>query len=195
MIRMNTIRRFALAVAASAVVFASLPASAQDISDDHIKAARAAVAAIKATDPFDGILPEAAAALKQSLIQKNPDMQEVIIKTIDEKTLALAPRRADLEKEAALAYAKGFSDRRTQRDRCVLQFVSRQETSQRRPDCRARMSARRRRSGRRGVARDLAGEVGKSARRNRGGANAEACGCACEEGQPAAAEEQPAPAN
>jgi hypothetical protein len=110
MIRMNPIRRFALfAALGSAIAFASLPSFAQEISEDHLKAARAAVAAIKATDPFDAILPEAAAVLKQSLIQKNPDMQEAIIKVIDEKALLLAPRRADLEKEAALAYAKVFS--------------------------------------------------------------------------------------
>ena len=110
MIRLNPIRRFALLAAiGSAVAFASLPSFAQEISEDHLKAARAAVAAIKATDPFDAILPEAAAVLKQSLIQKNPDMQEAIIKIVDEKALLLAPRRADLEKEAALAYARVFS--------------------------------------------------------------------------------------
>ena len=37
-------------------------------------------------------------------------MQEVITQTVDEKTLALAARRADLEKESALAYAKAFSE-------------------------------------------------------------------------------------
>ena len=109
MTRMNSVRRFALAIAASAVVLAAVPASAQEISADHLKAARAAVAAIKATDPFDNILPEGAAALKQQLINKNPDMQEVISQVVDEKALALAPRRADLEKEAAMAYAKAFS--------------------------------------------------------------------------------------
>ncbi|PSJ49838.1 DUF2059 domain-containing protein [Kumtagia ephedrae] len=109
MIRLNPIRLFALAAASSVMILASLPASAQEVSEEHLKAARAAVAAIKATDPFDAILPEAAAVLKQTLIQKNPDMQEVIIKTIDDKTLALAPRRTDLEKEAALAYARVFS--------------------------------------------------------------------------------------
>ncbi|MDQ6434945.1 DUF2059 domain-containing protein [Mesorhizobium sp. LHD-90] len=109
MIRLNPVRRLAFAAFASAFVFAAAPASAQEISEEHLKAARAAVAAIKATDPFDAILPESASILKQSLIQKNPDMQEIIIKTVDDKAIALAPRRADLEKEAALAYAKVFS--------------------------------------------------------------------------------------
>ncbi|RWQ12718.1 MAG: hypothetical protein EOS19_33710, partial [Mesorhizobium sp.] len=74
--------------------------------EGHLKAARAAVAAIHATDPFDSILPQAAGALQQQLIQKNPDMQELIGRTVSEKALALASRRADLEKEAALTYAK-----------------------------------------------------------------------------------------
>ena len=76
----------------------------------HLKAARAAVAAIRATEDFDRILPQAAAALKQELIQKNPDLQAIIIKTVDEETFALVPRRGDLEKEAALAYARVFSE-------------------------------------------------------------------------------------
>jgi hypothetical protein len=109
MTRMNSVRRFAFAIATSVVVLATMPVSAQEISADHLKAARAAVAAIKATDPFDNILPEGAAALKEQLINKNPDMQEVISQVVDEKALALAPRRADLEKEAAMAYAKAFS--------------------------------------------------------------------------------------
>ena len=64
----------------------------------------------RATEDFDKILPQAAAALKQELIQKNPDLQELIIKTVDEETFALVPRRTDLEKEAALAYARVFSE-------------------------------------------------------------------------------------
>jgi uncharacterized protein len=107
--RMTSIRRLALAALASALVAVSLPASAQDVTPEQLNAARAAVAAIKATDPFDAILPEGAEALKQQLINKNPDMQEIISTTVDEKALALAPRRADLEKEAATAYARNFT--------------------------------------------------------------------------------------
>lgn len=106
----NRIRRLSVAMAASAIVAFSSGAFAQDISDAHLKAARAAVAAIHATDGFDNILPQAAAALQQQLIEKNPDMQEFITTTVTEKALALASRRADLEKEAATAYAKVFSE-------------------------------------------------------------------------------------
>lgn len=96
--------------AAAALLALALPAHAQDISDSHLKAARAAIDALNATDQFDVILPQAAAALKAELIQKNPDLQRVILATVDEKTLAMASRRADLEKEAATVYARTFSE-------------------------------------------------------------------------------------
>lgn len=98
-------------LAASAVLALSSPVFAQDVSESHLKAARAAVAAIHATDSFDNILPQAAGALEAQLIQKNPDMQELIGKTVSEKAIGLASRRADLEKEAAMAYAKVFSEK------------------------------------------------------------------------------------
>lgn len=93
----------------AALAFA-VPAAAQDISETHLKAARAAIAAIKATDQFDMILPQAAQALKQELIQKNPDLQQLISQTVDEHTLKMVGRRSDLEKEAALAYARVFTE-------------------------------------------------------------------------------------
>ena len=87
----------------------SAPSFAQEISEEHLKAARAAVDAINATDLYDNILPNAAVALKAELIQKNPDLESIITATVDGTTLKLAGRRADLEKEAALAYARVFS--------------------------------------------------------------------------------------
>ncbi|TPK70322.1 DUF2059 domain-containing protein [Mesorhizobium sp. B2-3-3] len=107
----NRVRGLCAVLAASAVLAFSSPAFSQDVTESHLKAARAAVAAIHATDSFDNILPQAAAALESQLIQKNPDMQELIGKTVNEKAMALASRRADLEKEAALAYAKVFSEK------------------------------------------------------------------------------------
>src|SRR5690606_25335399 len=53
---------------------------------------------------------QASQALKAELIQKNPDLVDLINATVEENALALAPRRADLEKEAALAYARVFSE-------------------------------------------------------------------------------------
>lgn len=109
MILVHRVRRFSAILAASAVLAAAVPAFAQDISAAHLKAAREAVAAIKATDYYDGILPQAAAALKGQMIDKNPDLQEIITSTVDDTALKLAGRRSDLEKEAALAYARVFS--------------------------------------------------------------------------------------
>lgn len=106
----NRVRRLSVALASAAVLAFALPAAAQEISESHLKAARAAVDSINVTDQFDAILPQAAAALKAELIQKNPDQQQLILQTVDEKTLALAGRRADLEKEAAMAYARAFSE-------------------------------------------------------------------------------------
>ena len=106
----NRVRRIAAVLAASAFVAVASQAFAQEIAESHLKAARATIAAVKATDNYDMILPAAAQTLKQELIQQNPDLTDLIITTVDEKALALVGRRADLEREAALAYAKIFSE-------------------------------------------------------------------------------------
>ncbi|MCV0398151.1 MAG: DUF2059 domain-containing protein [Rhizobiaceae bacterium] len=103
-------RAIRIAAFAGALALASFPAVAQDISDSHLKAARAAISSIKATSEFDTILPQAAAALKQELIRKDPNLENLISRTVNEKTIELASRRADLEREAALAYARVFSE-------------------------------------------------------------------------------------
>lgn len=85
-------------------------AQAQEVPESHLAAAKAAVTAVRATDQFDGILSQAADALKSQLIQKNPDLLDLISNTVDETVLSLAARRADLEKEAATLYAKAFTE-------------------------------------------------------------------------------------
>ncbi len=104
------LRGLSVAMTASAFVALASHSRAQDISDAHLAAARAAVDAINATDLYDNILPQAAFALKAQLIQQNPNLQALIGATVDEKTIALAARRADLEREAALAYARVFPE-------------------------------------------------------------------------------------
>lgn len=90
---------------------ATAPATAApEVSESHMKAARAAVAAINATGEFDAILPAAARALKDQLVQQSPDLYEVIDKTVNEKALELTARYGDLQKEAATAYARVFSE-------------------------------------------------------------------------------------
>ena len=83
---------------------------AQEISDDHRAAARTAITALRATDPFDAILPVSAESLKTRLISNNPDLEGEISAIVDEETLALVTRRAILENEAALIYAEVFSE-------------------------------------------------------------------------------------
>lgn len=103
-------RRTATVLLASAFVAVASHAVAQEISETHLKAARATIAAVGATNSYDLLLPAAAQMLKTELIQQNPDLVDLISTTIDEKALALASRRADLEREAALVYARTFSE-------------------------------------------------------------------------------------
>ena len=97
----------ATAIILSAVMVPTL--RAQDVTDEQIKAARAAIAAINATNGFDNILPSLAERLKTTLIQSSPNYEDLISKTVDAKALELAARRADLEREAATIYAKTFT--------------------------------------------------------------------------------------
>eukprot|EP00913_Durusdinium_trenchii_P008262 g7759.t1 len=87
----------------------SVPARAQEVSEAHLTAARQAIASLNVTDRFDNILPTLAEQLKAQFIQASPNFQNQISAIVDEQALALAPRRADLEKEAATIYAKAFS--------------------------------------------------------------------------------------
>ncbi len=86
------------------------PASAQELSESHLAAARAAINGISATAPYDQILPSLAGSLQERLIQNNPDLEAQITQFVEEETLKIAARRADLETEAARAYAKAFSE-------------------------------------------------------------------------------------
>jgi len=96
-------------IVASSLALASQPALAQEISSEHLAAARAAITALKSTDQFDAVIPGTAEQLKVNLIRANADLQEIISATIDEEALKIVPRRADLEKEAAQIYAKAFT--------------------------------------------------------------------------------------
>lgn len=97
-------------IVGSSLVFAGSLAQAQEISESHLAAARAAITAIQSTDQFDAIIPTAAERLKVSLIRANGDLQEIISATVDEEALKIVPRRGDLEREAAQIYAKAFSE-------------------------------------------------------------------------------------
>lgn len=101
--------RFARAASVLALMSFSSHAIAADPTPEHITAARAAIAAIKATDQFDVILPQAAESLKGEMIQKDPNLESTITSAVDEEVVRLAARRGDLENEAARAYANIFT--------------------------------------------------------------------------------------
>jgi hypothetical protein len=106
---LKTVRNAVLATAACGLAAVSA-AGAQEISDSHLQAARAAISAIDATDRYDGILPDVAEALKARLLQNNPDLENEILMFVDEEALALAARRGDLEAEAAEIYARALRE-------------------------------------------------------------------------------------
>jgi len=108
---MINIAGFGRTLAATLVVTAGLAGAvkAQDVTEDQVKVARSALDALGATVNFDNILPSLAERLKASLIQASPNHEAEINAVVDEQALTLAPRRADLEREAATIYAKTFT--------------------------------------------------------------------------------------
>lgn len=105
----KTARRLGQMISVMALLGFSGAAFAADATPEQIAAARAAITAIKATDQFDLILPQAADALRGEMIQKDPNLEQAISAAVDEEVIKLAARRADLEAEAARAYANIFS--------------------------------------------------------------------------------------
>ncbi|MCM2292810.1 DUF2059 domain-containing protein [Allorhizobium sp. BGMRC 0089] len=106
----RTIGRLAAGVFVAASLLAgTVAAQAQDVTDAQIQTARQAISALGVTNVFDNILPNLAAQLKEQLIQAYPNLEEQITKTVDEQALKLAARRGDLEREAAIVYAKAFT--------------------------------------------------------------------------------------
>lgn len=95
---------------AGLLIVSAVPAATQDFSESHLAAAREALSATKATDPYDLILLNAAEALKTRLIASNLDLESEISTIVDEQTFALVARRADLENKAAATYAAAFSE-------------------------------------------------------------------------------------
>lgn len=83
---------------------------AQDYTEAQMAKAGAAIAATKATDSFDAILFDAAANLKNRLTRDSPDQADRISEVVDAEAIALAPRRGDLEMEAARLFANAFSE-------------------------------------------------------------------------------------
>lgn len=110
MITLAGIGRWAAAtILVSGIALAAQVRADDAVTEEQLKAARAAISAINATAQFDNILPGLAEQLKNQLIQATPNYQNEISTAVDEQALALAARRGDLEKEAATIYAKSFT--------------------------------------------------------------------------------------
>jgi len=109
MVLNDRMRRGMLALAALGLM-AGAPAMAQEATPAHLAAARAAIDAIDSTEQFDNILMNAATQIKSDLIGSNPNMQSEISDMVDDRAIALAPRRAALENEVARVYAKLFTE-------------------------------------------------------------------------------------
>lgn len=113
-------KRVSIAVFAAALSFGSLSlggngigfsanASAQEISEEHLAAARRAINASSSTAELDLLLPRMADSIKAELIRNNPDKEAQVSLIVDEAAISLAPRRGDLESEAAQIFARVFS--------------------------------------------------------------------------------------
>ena len=131
-----------LIIAAAALLLAAHPfgrtAHAQTISESHEAAAREALAASGASQPFDDILLRLGARVKDQLVNARPELADQIGPMVDEETIKLAPRRGDLEREAAQIYARTFTEEELRADRGILPLLRRQEDPFRRPGGRAR---------------------------------------------------------
>lgn len=90
-------------------VLVSGQVKAQDVSEEHVAAAKAAMQATGATSRLNRILPEVAAFTKTGLIANRPDIEAEISTIVDEVAINLAGRRGPLETEVAAIYTQRFS--------------------------------------------------------------------------------------
>lgn len=100
-------RRAGLALAA---VLMAMPASAQEFSDSHLAAARATIAAARAADQFDTILPMLAEQAKALFQRSNPSLVQEIDEVVNQVALDLARRRPELDRELERVWAARFSE-------------------------------------------------------------------------------------
>ncbi|MGX5668533.1 DUF2059 domain-containing protein [Rhizobium daejeonense] len=109
MIKFSGLSRVASVALIAGSMMLAASAKAQEVPAEHLQAARAAISSLGVTNRFDNILPNIMDRLVAQLIQAYPNLQDEISKKVEEEALKIAPRRADLENEAALVYAKAFT--------------------------------------------------------------------------------------
>ncbi|WP_174800493.1 DUF2059 domain-containing protein [Martelella limonii] len=110
---MKTKSRFGLSMAIAATVAglgAFSVAHAQDITPEHVAAAKGTLQALGINNQFDEILPNQADLVQAQMTQVYPNYHSLIDEVVTDTAIALAPRRADLENEGAQIYANIFSE-------------------------------------------------------------------------------------
>lgn len=107
---MTRVRAFIGAIALTIISFAPLSATAQEITDAHLRAALAAVEALGTDDDFDNVLPGVANQVETVLIQQRPDLYQVINRVVYEVAGTLAVRRIDLNNDVARVWAQAFTE-------------------------------------------------------------------------------------
>jgi hypothetical protein len=86
------------------------PATAQEFSESHLAAAKAAAVASPMAQEFNNLLPFLAQRVQNRLVSLRPDLHEVISKTVQDVALRLAARRGDLDSATALIWAREFTE-------------------------------------------------------------------------------------
>lgn len=103
-------RAAVLGAAMMAAGFISNAATAQEISESHLAAAKKVSAATKVLEPFDDILPLLAEQTRTAFVQSDPTRAEEIIEVTQQVALELAPKRAELNNRVYQAWAESFSE-------------------------------------------------------------------------------------
>ncbi len=85
-------------------------ASAEEVTESHLKAAVAAVQAAKTSRGFDNLLPLLAQQTQNRLIRMRPDQHVLIGQVVDAEALDLVARRAELDNDVARIWAKYFTE-------------------------------------------------------------------------------------
>ncbi len=101
-----------VAVAGSLAIGAltALPAAAQDITESHLAAARAAVTSARTAEGFNNVLPMLSQQVQTTLISQRPDLHKEITAAVEAMALTMATRRGDLDNDVARIWAKAFTE-------------------------------------------------------------------------------------
>ncbi len=94
---------------AAAMLSMATASWSQEVSAEHLAAAREAVSASQSTASLDVLLPNLGEQAKGQMISNRPDAADKINTLVDEATIALAARRGNLEDEVARIYANIFT--------------------------------------------------------------------------------------